>query len=342
MANLTGKQRMEAIFDGGADRSAFWHGNPHPESIPIYYEHFDVADDLELSLALGDDFVWVMGDWAWMHPEGEPMFDLLGGKERTSLNQDGAFAEATSVAEVEAFHWPDPKHLDFTYVIEQVERARSHDLYVLSGMWSPFFHLAADFFGMANYFVKMYTHPEVVQAVTEHIVNFYLEANELYFNQVGDKIDAFFFGNDFGTQQNLFMNPEQFEKFVLPYFVKFTEHAKSHDYKVVLHSCGAIEKAIPYLLDAGVDALHPLQALAKDMDADNLASKYKGDVVFIGGVDTQQLLPFGTPEEVYDEVIRLKKTFGPQYVVSPSHEALLPNVSVENLLAMVEAAKEEI
>jgi|GEM_PF-6266392 len=102
----------------------------------------------------------------------------------------------------------------------------------------------------------------------------------------------------------------------------------------------AIERTIPALLDAGVDALHPLQALTKGMDAETLARKYKGDVVFIGGVDTQQLLPFGTPDEVRTEVRRLKQVFGPQFVVSPSHEALLPNVSAENLRAMAETAQE--
>ena len=76
------------------------------------------------------------------------------------------------------------------------------------------------------------------------------------------------------------------------------------------------------------------------MDAETLTRKYKGQLVFIGGVDTQQLLPFGAPHQVRTEVRRLKALFGPQYVVSPSHEALLPNVSVENLLAMVEAAQE--
>lgn len=337
---MTGKERMDAIFAGGADRCGFWHGNPHADTTKIYYPYFGVKDDLELSVKLGDDFVWVYADRAWKHPEGKPMFDVLGGKPREHLSQPGAFAETTDVREVEAFDWPDLRYLDFNGVIEQVERARRDGFYVLSGMWAPFFHVVADFFGMENYFVKMYTHPAVVDAVTERVVGFYLEANERYFAQVGRRMDAYFFGNDFGTQLNLFVSPKLFKRFVLPSFVKFTEQAQRHGYKVVLHSCGAIEKAIPYLIDAGVDALHPLQALAADMDAETLARKYKGDLVFIGGVDTQQLLPFGTPGEVRAEVRRLKAVFGPQYVVSPSHEALLPNVSVENLLAMVEAALE--
>lgn len=337
---LTGRERMAAIFAGGADRCGFWHGNPHDDTTKIYHPYFGVSDDMGLSVALGDDFVWIYADAAWQHPDGRPMFDVLGGRPRTSLSQDGVFAQATSVAEVEAFEWPDPDYLDFSEVLDLAKRARSHGFYILSGMWSPFFHVVADFFGMENYFVKMYTDPAVVEAVTEHVVQFYLEANRRYFAAVGQDMDAYFFGNDFGTQLDLLISPALFRRFVMPYFAQFTELAKGHGYKVVLHSCGAIERTIPLLIDAGVDGLHPLQALAKGMDAENLARKYRGKLVFIGGVDTQQLLPFGTPEQVRAEVRRLKAILGPQYVVSPSHEALLPNVSVANLLAMAETARE--
>ena len=340
MGTMTGRERMEAIFDGGADRCGFWHGNPHADSTGIYYPAFGVKDDMELSAALGDDFVWINADRGWTYPDGKPMFDVLGGKQRISLNQDGVFADATSVAEIDAFDWSDPKDLDFSGVLAQIARARDYGFYVLSGMWSPFFHVVADFFGMENYFIKMYTDPAVVDAVTAHVVDFYLAANELFFPEAGDSIDAFFFGNDFGSQLDMLISPKLFNRFVLPSFAKFTNQGKAHSYKVVLHSCGAIERTIPALLDAGVDALHPLQALAKGMDAETLARKYRGDVVFIGGVDTQQLLPFGTPDEVRAEVRRLKEVFGPQFVVSPSHEALLPNVSAENLRAMAETAQE--
>ena len=76
------------------------------------------------------------------------------------------------------------------------------------------------------------------------------------------------------------------------------------------------------------------------MDAENLAKNFNNDLVFIGGIDTQDLLPFGTPERISDEVKRLKNVFGERFVVSPSHEALLPNVSIENALAMRDAAIE--
>jgi uroporphyrinogen decarboxylase len=80
--------------------------------------------------------------------------------------------------------------------------------------------------------------------------------------------------------------------------------------------------------------------MAKNMDAVNLSEKYNGKVVFMGGVDTQRILPFGTANEVKEEVRRLRKLFGPNYIVSPSHETLLPNVPVENVKALSEAAAE--
>ena len=107
-----------------------------------------------------------------------------------------------------------------------------------------------------------------------------------------------------------------------------------------MHSCGAVFDIIPRLIDLGIDALHPLQAKAANMQPEKLAKEFKNDLVFIGGVDTQELLPFGTPQEVKDEVHRLKDIFGSRYIVSPSHEALLENVSIENVVAMSEAAAE--
>ena len=88
------------------------------------------------------------------------------------------------------------------------------------------------------------------------------------------------------------------------------------------------------LVDVGIDGLHPLQAKAKGMDAESLVREYYGKIVFVGGVDTQDLLVNRSPEDVAKEVRRLKGLFGPRYIVSPSHEAILPNVPLENIEAM--------
>jgi uroporphyrinogen decarboxylase len=362
---MTSKERIRAILsDESADRVGFWLGNPADETKEIYYKHFRIQDasstshqeeqrgqilttktghaDLELALALNSDMMWISPELdlaTWKHPEGKPMWDILGGKPRESLSQPGVFAECEDIKDVEAFDWPNPDYLDFTTSLVNIDEARAEGLAVFGGMWCPFFHLAADFFGMENYFVKMHTHPAVVEAVTEHIVDFYLEANKRCLDLMASSLDAAFFGNDFGSQRDLLISPRAFKRFVLPYFKKIIDQMKSYGLKVVLHSCGSIVKVIPLLIEAGTDALHPLQARAAGMDAENLARQFKGDLVFIGGVDTQELLPFGNPENVRQEVRRLKQVFGERFIVSPSHEALLPNVSIENVIAMSEEAR---
>jgi uroporphyrinogen decarboxylase len=337
---MTGKERFYAIVEGRADACGFWHGDPNPASTEKLYAHFGVKDDFELGLKLGSHCRWVLPEryHTWIKKDA-PMFDAHGGKKAASLGEGGVFAETEDAAEVEDFPWPDIEYVDFTETLAEIDKTIAAGQAVLSGSWSCFFHNVCDFFGMENYFIKMNTDPAVVDAVTRHVVDFYLAMNEKLFNLAGKKLDAFFFGNDFGSQLDLLISPELFDRFVMPYFREFTDHAHRHDYKVVLHSCGSIDRVIPRLIDAGVEILHPIQAMGKNMDAESLARKYKGKIVFMGGVDTQRILPFGSPDDVRKEVRRLKGLFGPNYIVSPSHESILPNVSPENITAMADAAR---
>ncbi len=341
---MNSRDRVKTIVDRNPaatpDRPAFWMGKPHRDSWPALVQAFGDGIDSEtdpepaqlaVRRTLGDDLRWISPEWsAYRHPEGKPMFDI--GRTGDSLNAPGVFAECESVQEVHDHSWPDPDHLDFTACLAELRAAGP--VYRASGFWSPFFHLAADFFGMDNYFVKMYTHPEVVHAVTAHIVDFYLEANRRFFAEAGDLVDGFFFGNDFGTQLDLLISPELFREFVFPYFRKLTDAGHAHGYQVILHSCGSIYKVIPDLISLGVDALHPLQAKAANMEAERLGAEFRGAVAFVGGIDTQDLLVNGSPDEVAADVRRVARALGPDLVVSPSHEALLPNVPPENVRAM--------
>jgi uroporphyrinogen decarboxylase len=345
---MTGRERFLEIAQRKSGHCGFWHGVPHDESTAKLYSYFGVKDDFELGLKLGSDcrFVSPEANNMWetpdqpMGPGTPPFFDIYGGEERRTLAQEGVFAGCEDIEEIHNYHWRDPGKCDFTRTIAEIEKTRVSCQAVLSGTWGTFFRTTYCFFGMENCFIKMHTDPEQVEAVADHVVDFYLKANEKLYKLAGDKIDALFFGNDFGTQLDLFISPEHFEKFVLPHFIKLTNQAHGYGIKAVLHSCGSIYRVIPLLIEAGVDILHPLQALAKNMDAEYIAERYKGKVAFMGGVDTQRILPFGTPGEVKKEVRRLKKIFGENFIVSPSHETLLPNVPPENVAAMVEAALE--
>lgn len=335
------KDRIKALFNNHkADRCGFWMGHPSQEALEIYCRELGIEQSyLSVANAIQDDFMWLNGERAWAPKDNRPLFDVYGGKPQHSLSQPGIFADCEDTKEVDNYDWSNPNDFDFSILEKEIDEARAQGFPIMSGLWSPFFHLVDAFFGMENYYIKMYTNPDVVDAVTNHVVDIYLEANKRCFEQLGDKIDCFFFGNDLGSQRDLLISPDMFDRFVLPSIKKLVDCAKSYGKPVMLHSCGSIAKVIPSLIDAGIDALHPLQAKAYAMDADSL-SQYKDDLIFVGGIDTQELLPFKSAQDVRDEVYRIKDILGDGLIVSPSHEALLANVPLENVIAMRDAAFE--
>ena len=333
---MTSRERVRTIISGKpADRCGFWLGNPHPDTWPIFHAFFGTKTEEDLRLKLGDDFRWITPQYrpsTYRHPEGRKIFDLHADKK--SHGEAGPLAGAESESEVEAYPWPDPNYLAFDECLADLRQAGP--FYRASGFWAPFFHDVMDLFGMEAYFVKMHTHPRIVRAVTERVCGFYLEANRRFFAQAGKLADGYFFGNDFGTQVDCLISPAHFDEFILPWFRRFTDSAHGAGYQVILHSCGSIHRVIPRLIEAGVDCLHPLQARAGNMDAERLSREFRGRIAFLGGVDTQELLVRGAPEDIREEVRRLKDLFGPCWIISPSHEALLPNVPPRNVAAMAE------
>lgn len=325
------------IMERKSSHCGFWHGNPHGDSHENLFKYFGVKNDFELGLKLGDTFTWVPDGWGkYNHPENEQPFDLYKNKNIPHLSE----LTDDDIDLVEKLNWPDAECYDFSAFEKAREMTTEHKVPILSGAWSPFYHVIAGMFGMENYFVKMHTDPELVTAVTEKTVDFYLDMNKKLFDKYAPDINACFFGNDYGTQLDLMISPEMFKKFVMPYQKKISDQAKEYKLYTFLHSCGSVIKAIPEIIAAGIDGLHPIQALAVGMDAENLAEKYKDKLVFIGGVDTQVLLREGTAKQIKDDVRRIKKLFGNNFFVSPSHEAVLPDIPPENLAAMSEAALE--
>jgi uroporphyrinogen decarboxylase len=321
------------------ERCGFWLGNPHPETWPILHRYFGTSSEEELRRKLRDDVRWICPQLypdAYRDPAGRELFD--SSLDRGKHGSVGPLAHCTTVAEVERFPWPNPDYLHFDSCLRDLRMAG--DVYRLSGYWTCYYHNIADLFGMEEYFVKMHTHPAVVEAVTERVCQFYYEANERFFRVAGDLVDGFFFGNDLGCQRGLVCSPRQLDKFVFPWFRRFVDQGRRHGYQVVVHSCGSVHQVIHRMIDAGVQCLHPLQARAHDMEAERLAKDFQGRIAFLGGIDAQELLTRGTPEQIRTDVRRVKALLGPNFIVSPSHEAILPNVPPENVEALAAAALE--
>jgi len=162
--------------------------------------------------------------------------------------------------------------------------------------------------------------------------------------RVGDRVQAVFLcGTDFGTQQSTFCSVAAFRELYMPYYKRINDwvHRRTA-WKTFKHSCGAVETLISSFIESGFDILNPVQVSAAGMDARNLKEKYGRDIVFWGGgVDTQNTLAFGTPEEVRAEVLERCEIFGRGggFVFNAVHN-IQANVPIGNIVAMFEAVKE--
>jgi uroporphyrinogen decarboxylase len=192
----------------------------------------------------------------------------------------------------------------------------------------------------------MYTigaRPEYVLAYYERKVEYLLANLRLYRDAVGGNIDLIWWGEDFGTQTGLMISPRMFREMVAPCYKRIWDWVHAHTpWKVFYHCCGAIYSIIPTLIECGVDILNPVQTSARGMDPARLKAEFGDRLTFWGGgVDTQQALPYGTPEEVRTQVRERIQVFGPGggFVFNPIHN-VQPDVPLENLIAMFAAVHE--
>jgi len=150
-------------------------------------------------------------------------------------------------------------------------------------------------------------------------------------------------GTDFGTQTSSFCSVPTFRELWLPYYQRVNNWIHSHtQWRTFKHSCGAISKFIPGLIEAGFDILNPVQCSAAGMDPKELKATFGKQIVFWGGgVDTQQTLPFGTPAEVREQVLARCEAFAPGggFVFNTVHN-VQARTPVANILAMLNAVRE--
>lgn len=331
---MTSRERIATIIAGQpADRCGFWLGNPHPDTWPILLAHFGCDSPEQLRRSLGDDLRWIMVD-GYRDGDRREMLPI----RRSTHGQAGPLAECRDVDDLDRYPWPDPDCVDYDAALAALRAAGDH--YRAGGLWSGFFTDVMALFGFERFLLNMYDNPALVAAALDRLCGFYCEANARFFERAGDELDGFFFGNDFGTQLDLICTPEQFDRFVMPWFRRMTDLAHDWGRQVILHSCGAIARVIDRLIEAGVDCLHPLQARAAGMDAERLARDFGGRIAFMGGIDTQDLLVNAAPAQVKEDVRRVKALLGPRLIVSPSHECILPNVPPANVRALSEGALE--
>lgn len=325
------------------DHPASWLGLPVPGAERNLLSHFSAGSVDELKLILGDDIYPIEVPYNFPPSNHIACAFKFAKKshndtpdERT-LTAPGFFEDYDDPADIGKFDWPDPaKYLDRQESARRVKAAGEN--YIRMGiLWSAHFQDTCSAFGMEKALMVMLSNPGMFKAVIGKITDFYLRANEIFFESTKGYLDCVLIGNDFGSQTGLMVDPGSIREYVLPGTRLLIEQAKSYGVKVMHHSCGSVFPLIEDLIATGADIIHPIQAMAKDMDAPTLKKNFGGRVAFCGGIDAQFLLVNGSTGQVRKKVSELKEIFPTGLILSPSHEAILPDIPPENIRAMFEA-----
>ena len=333
------------ILNYSVDHPASWLGLPVPSAEQALMKYFRVSNIDQLRNVIDDDIYPI--EVPYNYPPSNHVacalkfakVSHLDTPDERTLTAPGFFEDYSDAADVEKFDWPDPAlYLDCKESARRVSAAPA-DRIKMGILWSAHFQDACAAFGMEQALRVMLSNPDMFRAVIDRITNFYLKTNEIFYESTKGMLDAVLIGNDFGSQTGLMVDPYSLREYVFPGTKKLIDQAKSYGLTVMHHSCGSVFPIIQDLIDMGADIIHPIQALASEMDAPNLKKHFKGKVAFCGGVDAQNLLVNNSPEKVAAKVMELKELFPTGLIISPSHEAILPDIPPANIHALFSEIK---
>lgn len=221
---------------------------------------------------------------------------------------------------------------------QEVAALKEHtDAYVLVTIWGSHFEKANFARGIENFLADLAGEPEYAKKMLDFIIHKNMVMLENIVNVPG--IDGILLGSDWGSQRDLLMSPEIWRELIRPGEAR--EYQLIHDagVDVWVHSCGDIRRIMSDLVELGLDALNPIQP--ECMDIGMLEETYGRDLAFWGGIGTQQILPYGTPEEVRTETKRVAAQMSKynNYITAPSQE-IQDDVPFENLCMLIDTAKE--
>ena len=268
----------------------------------------------------------------YRQPENWPQYDMICHP----------LAEAT-IEDLEDYPWPDVEdesrhtglrdeardlHENTNYAV----RATTVDTVIFDRCWA--------LRGMERFLTDLYLDPEFNTALMEKVAQIQLRRHELFLEQVGLHIDIIMIADDMGTQSGFLLRPDLYRKMVKPFHKRYVEFIKEHtDAKVAMRCCGGIVDLIEDYIEIGVDVLNPMQVTATNMMPSVLKERFSGRMAFWEGIDTQELLPNGSPQNdrrAVRETLDVMDLDG-GYILSAAHN-IQDDVPPENVWTMLDEA----
>ena len=277
-----------------------------------------------------------LDEWGtrWKKPESSLYWDPV----------DYPLKDAT-IEDLETHNWPDPHDPGRTEGLREEAKwlREKTDCAIIADTPSLGIFESASIClrGIERLMMDLILEKPFAKALLDKVADIQIEFFRHYLDAVGEYIDVIMVTDDLGAENGPLISPELYRELIKPAERKLWQFIKDNTKAYLfLHSCGSISKFIPDLIEIGVDILNPIQVSAKDMDTKRLKEEFGDRLTFWGGVDTQRVLPFGSPEEVEREVKRRIADTAPGggYVLTAVHN-IQAGVPPENICMMYDAAR---
>ncbi len=251
----------------------------------------------------------------------------------------------TTVEEMEAYEgWPSPDWWDYSKMKEDC--AYWHPQYFVlnkgdrldrTAQLKPMMYLR----GIQQTFIDLAQNPKIVEFIRDRVVNYFVEYNPKVFEAADGEVDMFMMGDDVGGQRGPLLSPEMWRRYFKDGFRTYVDIAHKYGLKVMYHTCGDVYALIPDFIDCGLDMLQSLQTRATNMDIKRLKQEFGKDLSFQGGMDIQQVLPLGTPDDVREMVKYAADNTKPGggYFFGTAHN-IQADTDMQNVVALFEAYHE--
>ena len=301
----------------------------YPLTESCYYSSGSAEDQALVDLAVSKGLIEPHSDERMIYDN----FHVAWLKNRDGIRNVNTPLEGESDAR---FHWPDPTVRGlFDHLIPSLEAGRDR-FYLVGLQHLGLFERAYLLMGYQAFMIALSEDTPLVEELFDHILEFHLGLARRFID-LG--VDAIRTGDDYGMQEGLQMDPRLWRRLVKPRLEMIWRLYREASVTVMHHSCGDVTSIIPDLLEIGLEVLHPVQP--KAMAIQELSERFGEKLVFFGGIDTQELLPFGSQKDVGEAVKKCIEILGKsgRYIIAPSQE-IMNDVPTGNVLALIESIRE--
>lgn len=343
---MTPKERWLAVLN-----------RQQPDRVPMDYwatpevtrklmRHFGCSTSRQMLKKLRVDFVVTLSP-RYIGPPLPKNVDVYGIHYRDVSYGTGKYTEAfthplagfTTVDEIQKnFRFPNPDWWDYRGIPYQL---RGVEEYPIRGGGSEPFLLYKKLRGDEQAMVDLVEHPEIVEYCLEQLFELAYQNTLRIYERVPGKVNLTYVAEDMGGQHDLMISPRHIRRFLLPGMKRIMDLAHQAGAYVFHHNDGNVIRILPDMIDLGIDILNPIQWRSDHMDRGELKRRFGDKVIFHGAVDNQYTLPFGTPNDVRQEVLDNLRILGEGggYIIAPCHN-LQPITPIANILALYETGYE--